>query len=40
MLAAANLKMPAIGIDIDVDNREKFVANVYSAKPGEYRSYK
>jgi len=40
LLAAANLDMPAIGIDIDGDNRKQFIARVHRGLPGEYSSYR
>lgn len=40
LLAAANNQMPAMGIDIDEDNRQQFIAKVHRAQPGEYSSYR
>ena len=40
LLAAANLNMPAVGIDLDVENRQQFVARVHRGLPGEYSSYR
>ena len=39
LFAAANLKMPAIGFDLDRETRDKFVVRATKAAPGEYRTY-
>lgn len=40
LLATANLKMPAVAIDLDEDNKKKFIAKVHRGTVGEFSSYR
>ncbi len=40
LLAAANLKMPAVGIDLNEEDKQQFIAKVHRGEAGAYSSYR
>lgn len=39
LLAAANLKIPAVGYDLEQSYKDRFTVRASNGRPGEYRSY-